>query len=102
MGKWLDNWRQRHLHPANRALHAVGIPVLIAGLVLLAVQLVMWRWDLWWRPAALNTISSLQQWTGHRLEGNDLGELILIKKLLGRPYVDVAPRDQDAPERCHP
>ena len=32
------------------------------------------------------------QYAGHRLEGNDMGEVVLMKKLLGRPYVAVGPR----------
>ncbi len=96
MSGMLDNWFERHRHPANRALHAVGIPLLIAGLILAVVQLVMWRWDLWWRPAGIIVISYALQWIGHRVEGNDLGEVILIKKLLGRPYVAVAPPGRTA------
>jgi hypothetical protein len=94
MADWVGNWLQRHQRPANRALHAVGIPLLAAALILALVQLLRWRWDLWWRPAGLIAMSYLLQWWGHRLEGNDLGEAILVKKLLGRPYVAVAPRDQ--------
>ena len=92
MAGWIRNWLERHRHPACRALHAVGIPMLIAALVLAAVQLWQWRWDLWWRPVGLIVVSYLLQWWGHRIEGNDLGEVILIKKLLGRHYVGVASR----------
>lgn len=91
----IGNWLERHRHRANRALHAVGIPVLIVALVLAVVQLWQWRWDLWWRPAGLIVLSYVLQWWGHRIEGNDLGEVILIKKLLGRPYVGVAPRRRE-------
>lgn len=65
--------------------------MLILGLGLAAWQLAAWRWDLWWRPAALIGVSYLLQWIGHAVEGNDMGELIVIKKLMGRPYVAVAP-----------
>jgi len=92
MRAWADNWLERHQHPASRALHAVGIPLLAAGLVLAAVQLALWRWDLWWRPVVLIAVSYALQWWGHRIEGNDMGEVVLIKKLLGRPYVAVSPR----------
>jgi hypothetical protein len=95
MALWLRNWFQRHQHPASLALHAVGIPLLAMGLILALVQLIQWRWDLWWRPAGLIVWSYLLQWLGHRIEGNDMGEVILIKKLLGRPYVAVVPRGRD-------
>ncbi len=92
MKPWLNNWLERHQHPASRVLHAVGIPLLAAGLILGLVQLCQWRWDLWWRPTGLIIVSYLLQWLGHRVEGNDLGEVVLLKKLLGRPYVAVSPR----------
>lgn len=47
---------------------------------------------MWWRPVGLLVVSYALQWIGHRVEGNDMGEVILIKKWLGRPYVAVAPR----------
>ena len=92
MGDWARNWLARHQHPANRRLHAIGIPLLAIALVLAFVQLIQWRWGLWWRPVGLIALSYLLQWWGHRMEGNDLGEVVLVKKLLGKPYVAVAPR----------
>ena len=56
--------------------------------------MLQWRWDLWWRPTFLIVISYIVQWVGHLIEGNDMGEIILIKKMLGRPYVAVSPRYQ--------
>lgn len=70
----------------------IGIPMTIASVVLAGVQLSESRWDLWWRPAVLLFVGYLLQWIGHVIEGNDMGEVILIKKLLGRPYVAVSPR----------
>lgn len=90
------NWLERHQHPASLALHAVGIPLLIFGLLLGAWQLAVWRWDLWYRPVGLIAISYVLQWIGHVIEGNDMGEIILIKKLLGKPYVAVAPKQRPA------
>ena len=39
----------------------------------------------------------LLQWIGHRVEGNDVGEFIPVKRLLGLPVVAIAPRS-GAPE----
>jgi len=89
---WLRNWVERHQHPVSRWLHYVGIPLAVGALVVGLVQLVQWRWDLWWRPVVLLVAGYALQWLGHRIEGNDVGEVILIKKLLGRPYVAIAPR----------
>ena len=62
--------------------------------VLGAVQLANGAWSLWWRPVGLMVISYALQWVGHRIEGNDMGELILVKKMLRRPYVAVAPKSR--------
>jgi hypothetical protein len=92
MPGWLKKWLERHQHPVSLALHIVGIPLTIAALVLAGVQLAAWRWDLWWRPAGLLLIGYALQWIGHAIEGNDMGEIILVKRWLGRPYVAVSPR----------
>lgn len=89
---WLASWRERHQHPVSFVLHLVGIPMAVAAVVLAGVQLGQWRWDLWWRPVGLLAGGYLLQWIGHRLEGNDLGEIVLLKKWLGRPFVAISPR----------
>lgn len=92
MPRWLSNWFERHQHPVSLVLHLAGIPMTVAAVVLAVLQLLQWRWDLWWRPVVLLAVGYALQWVGHRIEGNDMGELILIKKRLGRPYVAVSPR----------
>ena len=89
---WLTNWLSRHQHPVSFWLHMLGIPMTIACIPLALVQLSQDRWDLWWRPVALLASGYFLQWLGHRIEGNDMGEVILIKKALGKPYVAVSPR----------
>ena len=94
---WLRNWLERHQHPVSFWLHMVGIPLAVAGAVLGVVQLIQAlddtaAWALWWRPVALIVTGYLLQGIGHRIEGNDVGELIPIKKALGLPYVAVSPR----------
>ena len=59
---------------------------------LVIVQLQDAAWSLWWRPVGLVVLSYALQWVGHRVEGNDMGEMVLLKKLVGRPYVSIAPR----------
>mgnify|MGYP000093119250 CR=1 FL=1 len=92
MPLWIRRWLDRHQHPASRALHAVGIPILAAGLVLGAWQLAYLQWSLWWRPAAMIAGSYVMQWIGHRIEGNDMGEVILLKRLTNRPYTAISAR----------
>lgn len=95
MKQAIENWMERHQHPVSFWLHMIGIPLAVGGLILGGVQLLQWRWDLWWRPTALIALGYLLQWIGHRIEGNDVGEIILVKKLLGMPYVAISPRYQN-------
>ena len=80
----LRNWRERHQHPFNFAIHLVGIPLAVAALPLFFVE---WYWGV----AAL-VGGYLLQWVGHLVEGNDVGEWAAIKRLLGMPYVGISPR----------
>jgi len=93
-----QNWRDRHQHPVSFSLHAVAIPMLVFAGVLAAIQLIDGAWSLWWRPVGLIVVSYVLQWMGHRIEGNDMGEVILIKKLLGRPYVAIGRSAQKSEE----
>src|SRR5919204_6347404 len=83
--KRLDGWLVRHQHPFNFAIHMIGIPVAVAGIPLLF--LAPWYWGV----GAL-VVGYFLQWVGHRVEGNDVGEWAGIKRLLGLPYVSIAPR----------
>ena len=94
MPAWLANWLERHQHPASLVLHLIGIPLTILAVGLAGGQLAQWRWDLWYRPAGLFALGYALQWIGHLIEGNDMGELILIKKAFNRPYTAIAPRYQ--------
>ena len=92
MAVWIDHWLARHRHAVNRRLHAVAIPLLPLAAALVVWQWLDGAWLFWWRPVALIVTSYALQWIGHKTEGNDMGEMILIKRLLGRPYVAIAPR----------
>jgi hypothetical protein len=84
------NWLERHQHPFNFAIHLLGIPMALAGVVLLFV--LPWYWGV-----GLLILGYLFQYLGHRVEGNDVGELIPIKRALGLPVVAVVPRSTDPP-----
>jgi hypothetical protein len=85
LGQRWQGWHLRHQLRSNFTLHLVGIPLAVAGVVLLF----LWPW--YWGLGAL-VLGYLLQYLGHCLEGNDLGEWAAIKCLLGWPYVGIAPR----------
>src|SRR5579859_1350406 len=75
----LQGWRLRHQLPFNFAIHLIGIPLAVTGVVLLFFPL-PWYWGV----GAL-VLGYLLQWIGHLAEGNDVGEWAAIKRLLGLP-----------------
>lgn len=84
-------WRARHQHPFNFAIHLVGIPLAVAGLIAFFVL----PWGSWYVGVGLCLLGYVLQYLGHRVEGNDLGEWAGIKRLLGWPYVSIAPQYQN-------
>jgi hypothetical protein len=86
--RW-QGWRARHQLPFNFAIHLVGIPLALAGVVLLFVPGVAWYWGV-----AAIVVGYVLQYIGHRAEGNDVGEWAAVKRLLGLPYVAISPRFQ--------
>ncbi|MBI2804570.1 MAG: DUF962 domain-containing protein [Planctomycetes bacterium] len=88
--KALFNWLERHQHPFNRGIHFVGIPLVLASVILFFVL----PWEQWYWSAAAFVAGYLLQWIGHLIEGNDVGEWAGIKRLLGLPYVAISPRYQ--------
>ncbi|QDU41353.1 hypothetical protein Mal4_57190 [Maioricimonas rarisocia] len=88
--RFLVNYYERHQHPANQLLHLIGLPVTFVVPVILLVE----GYYLW---AALSFVAGYAlQFAGHAIEGNDAGEAILVKKLLGKPYVAVVPRPNES------
>src|SRR5437660_333861 len=86
----IKNWLERHQHPFNFWIHLLGIPLAVAGLVLLCFGYVVWG-------IAGLVLGYLLQYLGHLVEGNDVGEWAAIKRLLGLPYVSISPRWQHPP-----
>ena len=83
--RFLRHWLERHQHPFNFAIHLIGIPLAFAGVAMFFT--IPW-------PGALAAFVSgyALQWIGHCVEGNDMGEWAGIKRLLGWPYIAIAPR----------
>jgi hypothetical protein len=81
----LQGWRLRHQLPFNFAIHLIGIPLAVSGVVLLFF--LPWYWGI-----GAIVLGYLLQWIGHLAEGNDVGEWAAVKRLLGLPYVGISPR----------
>ncbi len=83
--KILDNYAERHLHPLNRMLHLVGVPLTFFG----SVYCLMFAW--WMGAFICFSTGYLLQFLGHRIERNDPGEVILFKKLIHQPFTEFGP-----------
>lgn len=67
----------RHKHPVNAILHIFGVPMVFYGIYQWFVGGVYLGWVLFIGGYIL-------QWLGHTAQGNEVGEVILIKKIISR------------------
>jgi uncharacterized membrane protein YGL010W len=80
----VENWLERHRHPVSFALHLIGIPPTIAGVLLLPLFLVtLSPWILLFGMLLFVGGYALQ-FLGHAFEGSEPGELAGLRKWLGR------------------
>lgn len=86
------NWLERHQGLLSFALHMVGIPVGVLGLLVFPVAVAAWSQAVAVLALALFVGGYALQFLGHGLEGSDPGEIIALKKKLGLTYVEYAPR----------
>ena len=91
----LRNWRERHQVPFNFWIHLIGIPMTLVGIGLLFAL----PWNEWYWGVGVFILGYVLQFIGHCVEGNDMGEWAGIKRLLGLPYVAIAPRTRPVPAR---
>jgi hypothetical protein len=76
--RWfIRDYLERHAHPLNAALHLIGVPAAVYGLIRLFGG-ALWG-GLAWIAAGYGL-----QWLGHRAQGNEVGEWMLIKALANR------------------
>ena len=69
----------------------LGIPTALTGVVLVFAL----AWDQWYWGVGAFLLGYALQFIGHKVEGNDVGEFIPIKKMLGLPFVDIVPCGQN-------
>ena len=88
---YLDKYKQDHQHPVNKALHTVGIPTILASLVVLPFNPLV--------GAGMFVAGWVLQFIGHAFEGKApsflsdprfllIGPLWFIKKVTGRGAVE--------------
>ena len=88
----IEGWIARHRDPISFALHILGIPATVLGPMLLPIALMAWSLSTALLGIGLFVGGYLIQFMGHALEGTDPGEVIWLKRKLGLPYVEIAPR----------
>ncbi|MCH7989292.1 MAG: DUF962 domain-containing protein [Planctomycetes bacterium] len=88
--RFVVNYIERHRHPVNQLLHLIGVPLTFgASIVFLVMHLRL-------EAAGCFVGGYLLQFLGHALEGNDAGEVVLIKKLLRKPYREFGPLSKES------
>ncbi len=87
MPSFVDNYQRSHTHPVNRALHSIGIPMIVVSL-----GVVFWSWKI---ALGLFIVGWILQFIGHAFEGKPpaffknpvyllVGPVWVVKKLFGK------------------
>ncbi|MCA9073857.1 MAG: DUF962 domain-containing protein [Planctomycetaceae bacterium] len=92
MRRFLKNYALRHQHRGNQVLHVAGLPVTFVLPVIFLVE----HQPSW--AGACFIVGYVLQFAGHAIEGNDAGEVILVKRMLGMPYIDIVDRPNRSSE----
>ena len=90
LNRIITNYLQRHRNRVNQLLHLVGVPLTFGLSVYFLIE------QQWAAAASAFVGGYALQFIGHALEGNDAGEVILIKKLIGKPYVEFGPEQKQS------
>lgn len=86
IGRFVRNYLPRHRNRLNQGLHLIGVPLTFIGTPVAAALSPSWIW-----PVGCFVVGYVLQFVGHAVEGNDAGEVVFVKKLLGKPYTEYAP-----------
>lgn len=82
----VENWLERHKHPASFLLHLLGIPLTIVGVLLTPVYLALLSWPIFLFSLLLFAGGYALQLLGHAIDRTEPGEWAAIKSriLAGR------------------
>ena len=86
--RFLTNYVERHRHIANQVLHLFGVPLTFVVSVVFLIR------ENGWAALGCFVAGYALQFLGHAIEGNDAGEMILVKRWLGRPYTEFGPKQK--------
>jgi|AGTN01.2.fsa_nt_gi Protein of unknown function (DUF962). len=75
--RFMIDYCQRHKHPANAAFHMIGVPAAFYGMFELVTGKPL-------RGAILIVFGYFLQYLGHKAQGNEVGEVTLIKLIYGK------------------
>jgi hypothetical protein len=81
----IANWLERHRGAATFALHMVGIPLTILGVLMLPIALPALSWRILVLALTLFGGGYAVQFLGHALEGTEPGEITALRAWLSRP-----------------
>ncbi len=80
----VQDWLARHSRPTSFALHMVGIPLTIMGVLLVPVYLGIASLPIFLLSVSLFVGGYLVQFLGHALEGSEPGEIAYLRKKASR------------------
>jgi hypothetical protein len=72
---FLIDYCQRHAHPLNAILHFIGVPAAFFGFYLVAT-------GKFYSGIVAIVIGYFLQYLGHKAQGNEVGEVTLIKAIV--------------------
>src|SRR4051794_7252273 len=87
----VSEWLERHRHPGSFVLHMIGIPPTILGVLMIPIYVFLISLPLFLVALSLFVGGYLIQFLGHALDRTDPGEIMLLKRKLGRSYDGIAP-----------
>jgi hypothetical protein len=83
---FLRNYLPRHRNRVNQFLHVLGVPLTFVGTPWTLIAGAEWYW-----PLVCFLGGYALQFAGHAVEGNDAGEAVFVKRMLGMSYREYGP-----------
>jgi uncharacterized membrane protein YGL010W len=87
----VEDWIARHRAPSNFALHMIGIPPTVLGVLLIPVYVYLVSIPIFLLALALFVGGYLVQFLGHLLDSTEPGEIMYLRRKLGWSYAEIGP-----------